>query len=215
MNVIDYDMAAIVQQHLRDKDIRLKLKDGVSSFARKGSILEITLSSGTVLKTDMVILSIGVRPDTALAREAGLEVAQNGAIKVDEFFATSDPSIRAVGDAIELKPAHRIARHRAPRRTREQAGPPVRGQHRERKHAPLRRNHRDKHRENIRHHRRFHRTHRQKSRARGTSLGRGGNPLGKPCRLLPELPADRGEDSHHPEQKLWEPRRSVSTEESG
>ncbi len=103
MNVIDYDMAAIVQQHLRDKDIRLKLKDGVSSFARKGSILEITLSSGTVLKTDMVILSIGVRPDTALAREAGLEVAQNGAIKVDEFFATSDPSIRAVGDAIEFK----------------------------------------------------------------------------------------------------------------
>ena len=103
MNVIDYDMAAIVQRHLRDKGVHLRLKDGVASFTRKGSSLSVTLSSGASIDADIVILSIGVKPDTALARESGLAVAQNGAIKVDRFFATSDPSIRAVGDAIEFE----------------------------------------------------------------------------------------------------------------
>jgi NADPH-dependent 2,4-dienoyl-CoA reductase/sulfur reductase-like enzyme/peroxiredoxin family protein/rhodanese-related sulfurtransferase/TusA-related sulfurtransferase len=102
MNVIDYDMAAIVQQHLRDKGVALRLKDGVASFSRRNSILEVRLSSGATVETDIVILSIGVKPDTKIAREAGLELAANGAIKVDRFFATSDPNIRAVGDAIEF-----------------------------------------------------------------------------------------------------------------
>lgn len=102
MNVIDYDMASIVQQHLRDKGIRLHLKDGVAAFERKGSYLSVRLSSGMSLDADIVILSIGVRPDTRLAREAGLDLAPNGAIKVDRYFTTSDPSIRALGDAIEF-----------------------------------------------------------------------------------------------------------------
>lgn len=102
MNVIDYDMAAIVQDHMRAKGIRLLLKDGVSSFARRGDFISVTLSSGSAIDTDIVILSIGVKPDTALARDAGLDLASNGAIKVDPYFATSDPSIRAVGDAIEF-----------------------------------------------------------------------------------------------------------------
>jgi NADPH-dependent 2,4-dienoyl-CoA reductase/sulfur reductase-like enzyme/peroxiredoxin family protein/rhodanese-related sulfurtransferase/TusA-related sulfurtransferase len=102
MNVIDYDMAAIVQQHLRDKGVALRLKDGVASFSRRSSILEVKLSSGATVETDIVILSIGVKPDTKIAREAGLELAANGAIKVDRFFTTSDPNIRAVGDAIEF-----------------------------------------------------------------------------------------------------------------
>ncbi len=103
MNVIDYDMAAIVQQHMRDKGVHLRLRDGVTSFERRGSDLLVKLSSGVVVETDVVILSIGVRPDTAFVREAGLELAQNGAIKVNQFFTTSDPNIRAVGDAIEYK----------------------------------------------------------------------------------------------------------------
>ncbi len=102
MNVIDYDMAAIVQQHMRDKGITLQLKDGVSAFERRGSALSVKLSSGVSIETDLVILSIGVRPDTALARNADLALAANGAIKVDQYFTTSDPSIRAVGDAIEF-----------------------------------------------------------------------------------------------------------------
>ncbi len=102
MNVIDYDMAAIVQQHMRDKGITLQLKDGVSAFERRGSALSVKLASGVSIDTDLVILSIGVRPDTAIARTADLALAQNGAIKVDQYFTTSDPSIRAVGDAIEF-----------------------------------------------------------------------------------------------------------------
>jgi len=103
MNVIDYDLAAIVQQHLRDKGVALRLKDGVAAFKRRASVLEIQLQSGSTVEADLVILSIGVKPDTKIARDAGLELAANGAIKVNEYFETSDPSIRAVGDAIEFK----------------------------------------------------------------------------------------------------------------
>ena len=101
MNVIDYDMAAIIQQHLRDKGVRLIFKDGVKSFSRTDKGLIVKLMSGTELNTDLVILSIGVRPDTAIAQKANLELGRNGAIKVDQYFTTSDPSIKAVGDAIE------------------------------------------------------------------------------------------------------------------
>jgi NADPH-dependent 2,4-dienoyl-CoA reductase/sulfur reductase-like enzyme/peroxiredoxin family protein/rhodanese-related sulfurtransferase/TusA-related sulfurtransferase len=101
MNVIDYDMAAIVQQQLRDKGVQLYLKDGVKSFERqKGEIL-VTLASGTTIATDMVILSIGVKPDTKIAHDAGLTLGRTGAISVDDQFTTSDPYIKAVGDAIE------------------------------------------------------------------------------------------------------------------
>jgi NADPH-dependent 2,4-dienoyl-CoA reductase/sulfur reductase-like enzyme/peroxiredoxin family protein/rhodanese-related sulfurtransferase/TusA-related sulfurtransferase len=102
MNVIDYEMAAIVHEHLRRKGVSLRLKDGVSSFGPRSSGVSVKLSSGAEIQAELVILSIGVRPDTQLARAAGLELAANGAIKVDGFFATSDPSIRAVGDAIEF-----------------------------------------------------------------------------------------------------------------
>lgn len=102
MNVIDYDMAAIVQQHLRDKGVRLRLKDGVAAFERRGQDLLVKLSSGIAVETDIVILSIGVRPDTAFLKEAGIDLAPNGAIKVDQYFTTSDPNIRALGDAIEF-----------------------------------------------------------------------------------------------------------------
>ncbi len=102
MNVIDYDMAALVQQHMRDQNIHLFLKDGVQSFEREKGELRVTLSSGTIIETDIVILSIGVRPDTRIAHDAGLTLGRNGAIVVDDQFTTSDPSIKAVGDAIEF-----------------------------------------------------------------------------------------------------------------
>ena len=101
MNVIDYDMAALVQQQLREKGVPLYLKDGVKSFERAKGQLLVTLASGTVIETDLVILSIGVRPDTKIAHDAGLKLGSNGAITVDELFTTSDPHIKAVGDAIE------------------------------------------------------------------------------------------------------------------
>jgi len=103
MNVIDYDMAAIVQQHLRDKGVALKLKNGVAAFERRGSFITVRLASDDSIDAELVILSIGVKPDTRLAKEAGLDLAANGAIKVDRYFTTSDPAIRAVGDAIEFE----------------------------------------------------------------------------------------------------------------
>jgi NADPH-dependent 2,4-dienoyl-CoA reductase/sulfur reductase-like enzyme/rhodanese-related sulfurtransferase len=100
---LDFEMAALVQAHLRRKGVQLRLGDGVAAFEREGGGLSVRLASGAVLPADLVILSIGVRPDTGIAREAGLELASNGAILVDQYFRSSDPSIRAVGDAILLR----------------------------------------------------------------------------------------------------------------
>ena len=103
MNVIDYDMAAIVQAEIRSKGVALHLKDGVKAFERRGSELAVCLQSGSEVSCDAVILSIGVRPDNKLAKDCGIELAPNGAIKVNEYFATSQKSIYAIGDAIAFK----------------------------------------------------------------------------------------------------------------
>jgi len=103
MNVVDYDMAALVHQHLKTKDIEFYLKDGVASFDRQGESLEVTLQSGRTIATDMVILSIGVRPEGKLAREAGLQIGETGGIKVDSYLRTTDDSIFALGDAVEFE----------------------------------------------------------------------------------------------------------------
>ncbi len=102
MGVLDFEMAAMAHQHLRQKGVELYLNDGVKSFVRRGSRVVATLNSGAELDADLVVLSIGVKPDTALARAAGLELAKNGAIVVDGRMRTSDPSIYALGDAIEF-----------------------------------------------------------------------------------------------------------------
>lgn len=103
MNVIDYDMAAIVQAEIRSKGVALHLKDGVKAFERRASGLVVCLQSGKEIACDAVILSIGVRPDTKLAKDCNIELAPNGAIKVNEYFATSQKDIYAIGDAISFK----------------------------------------------------------------------------------------------------------------
>jgi NADPH-dependent 2,4-dienoyl-CoA reductase/sulfur reductase-like enzyme/peroxiredoxin family protein/rhodanese-related sulfurtransferase/TusA-related sulfurtransferase len=108
MGPIDFEMAAIVHRHLRDKDVELRLKDGVSAFEKRGSRIFVKLSSGDEVPADIVVFSIGVKPDSRLAREAGLETIPAGqpgagAIIVDEYFRTSDPAIRALGDAVAFK----------------------------------------------------------------------------------------------------------------
>lgn len=102
MNVVDYDIAAEVHQHLKTKNVEFYLNDGVSSFARAEDRLTLTLKSGKKIDTDLVILSIGVRPDTKLAKEAGIETGVTGGIVVNEYMQTSHPDIYAVGDAIEF-----------------------------------------------------------------------------------------------------------------
>jgi len=100
MTPLDYEMAAVVHQHLKTKNVEFYLKDGVSSFVREKSGLQVRLKSGRSIPTDMVILSIGVRPDSKLAEQAGLDLGINKGIKVNEYLQTSDPDIYALGDAI-------------------------------------------------------------------------------------------------------------------
>ena len=98
---LDRDMAALAQQYLRARGVALYLGDGVSGFAEEQGVLTVHLQSGRRLQAGLVILAIGVRPETTLAREAGLEVGRG--IRVNEFLQTSDPHIYALGDAIEVK----------------------------------------------------------------------------------------------------------------
>ncbi|CAM3951474.1 CoA-disulfide reductase [Mesobacillus thioparans] len=101
MAPIDFEMASILHQHLREKGVNLVLEDGVKSFENNGKL--INLNSGTQIETDLVILAIGVAPENKLAKEAGLELGLRGAIRVNERLQTADESIYAIGDAIEVK----------------------------------------------------------------------------------------------------------------
>jgi NADPH-dependent 2,4-dienoyl-CoA reductase/sulfur reductase-like enzyme/peroxiredoxin family protein/rhodanese-related sulfurtransferase/TusA-related sulfurtransferase len=102
MTPLDYEMAAEVHQHLKTKQVEFYLKDAVSSFHRDEDEFYITLNSGRELESDLVILSIGIRPESQIIREAGLEIGKRGGILVNEYLQTADPNIYAVGDAIEF-----------------------------------------------------------------------------------------------------------------
>ncbi|BEP27708.1 DsrE/DsrF/DrsH-like family protein [Helicovermis profundi] len=102
MAPIDFEMAEIVHNHLRQKGINLILGDGVKQFTNEKGLTAVELQSGLKLDTDMVMLSIGVRPQSNLAKEAGLELNQRGGIVVDEYLKTSDENIFALGDVIEV-----------------------------------------------------------------------------------------------------------------
>jgi NADPH-dependent 2,4-dienoyl-CoA reductase/sulfur reductase-like enzyme/peroxiredoxin family protein/TusA-related sulfurtransferase/rhodanese-related sulfurtransferase len=101
MPPIDYSMAAIVHQHLKTKQVAFYLGDGVKFFEHREQGVEVNLNSGRKLDVDIVILSIGVRADSKLAKQAGLEIGTTGGIKVNEYLQTSDKDIYALGDAIE------------------------------------------------------------------------------------------------------------------
>ena len=100
---VDFPVAAIVQQHIRSKGVNLILNSAVTSFTKEGQQINVALKNGEVLNTDMVLLSIGVRPDTRLAVQAGLKTGNARGIWVNEYLQTSDPDIYAVGDAIEFE----------------------------------------------------------------------------------------------------------------
>jgi NADPH-dependent 2,4-dienoyl-CoA reductase/sulfur reductase-like enzyme len=100
MTPLDFEMAAEVHQHLKTKKVEFYLKDAIASFSEEDGKIVSHLESGKDLASDMVILSIGVRPESSLAKEAGLELGERGGIVVNEYLQTSDPDIYAVGDAI-------------------------------------------------------------------------------------------------------------------
>ncbi len=99
---LDYDMAAIVHQHMKSKEVEFYLKDAVKALSHTDNCTIVELTSGRSLKTDMVIMGIGVRPESKLAAEAGLKIGETRGILVDEYMRTSNPDIYAVGDAVEV-----------------------------------------------------------------------------------------------------------------
>ncbi|MGI5920976.1 MAG: FAD-dependent oxidoreductase [Syntrophomonadaceae bacterium] len=100
---LDPEMAAIAQNHLRDEEINLVLNDKPVAFEGGQKVEKVILASGTTLSVDMVIIGIGVRPEVWLAEEAGLKIGSTGGIMVNEYLQTSDSSIYAAGDAIQIK----------------------------------------------------------------------------------------------------------------
>ena len=102
MATIDYSMAAIVHSELKSKGVNLYLNNAVDKFIEKENTIEIHLKNGEVIESHMVIWSIGVRPETKLAKESNLEIGTTGGIKVNEYMQTSDKDIYALGDATEV-----------------------------------------------------------------------------------------------------------------
>lgn len=105
MPPLDADVVRPIEDHLRDEHgIHLALGDGVADFqAATGGGIVVRTRSGATHQGDLVILSIGVRPETTLAKAAGLEIGERGGIRVDARMRTSDPAIYAVGDAVEVE----------------------------------------------------------------------------------------------------------------
>ena len=105
MNPFDTDMASFIHSEMRRHGVRLALGHTVEGFEEKDGGIEILLKDEAPLHADMVVLAIGVTPDTALAREAGLELGIKGSILVNDRMETSMPDIYAVGDAVQVKHA--------------------------------------------------------------------------------------------------------------
>lgn len=104
MPPLDADIAGIVGSHLRQvAGVRLALGDGVAGFEKDGGRLVVVTQSGGRYPADLVILAIGVRPETSLAKAAGLEIGARGGFVVDDQMRTSDSAIWAVGDAVETR----------------------------------------------------------------------------------------------------------------
>ena len=103
MNPFDPDMASMIHNEMRKHGIKLVLGYTVEGFREKDNGVEILLKDNPSLQADMVVLAIGVTPDTALAKEAGLELGIKGSIVVNDRMETSVPDIYAAGDAVQVK----------------------------------------------------------------------------------------------------------------
>ena len=103
MNPFDPDMAAFIHSEVRRNGIKLALGRTVEGFVQRDGGIDVLLKDEAPLRADMVVLAIGVTPDTALAKEAGLELGIKGSIVVNDRMETSIPDIYAVGDAVQVK----------------------------------------------------------------------------------------------------------------
>ncbi len=104
LDPLDPEIAVLVQGHIKRNGVHVAANDGVVGFKElDGGAIEVQTSSGKTYPADIVILAIGVRPDTTLARTADLTIGERGGIRVDEHMRTSNPDIFAVGDVVEVK----------------------------------------------------------------------------------------------------------------
>ncbi|MEQ8200579.1 MAG: FAD-dependent oxidoreductase [Syntrophomonadaceae bacterium] len=103
MGPVDREMAAIVHQYLIKQGIKLHLNSQATAIEGADQAEAVRLADGSTIPTQMVVLGIGVRPETGLARQAGLALGSTGGIQVDEYLRTSDPFIYAAGDAIQVR----------------------------------------------------------------------------------------------------------------
>lgn len=102
MAPVDYDIASFIHHKAKEKKLKLLLNVGVQKFQDHGSTIEVFLNDDTSINTEAVVLAIGVKPETKLAKDAGLQLGATGGILVNEFLQTSNENIYAVGDAIEV-----------------------------------------------------------------------------------------------------------------
>ena len=103
MPPLDTEMARLVERYLAKHNVKVELNDGVAGFRKADTGLEVLTETGKALPADIVIMAIGVKPETALAKMAGIEIGERGGIRVDDHMITSSPDILAVGDAVEVK----------------------------------------------------------------------------------------------------------------
>ncbi|MDD2295629.1 MAG: DsrE/DsrF/DrsH-like family protein [Eubacteriales bacterium] len=103
MAPLDFEMAQLLHENLRQNGVDLRLGDGVSTFENKEGSVLINLSSGNQVEAELVILSIGVRPNNQLSKAAGLELNARGGVVTDNEMRTSDPNIYAVGDLVQVE----------------------------------------------------------------------------------------------------------------
>ena len=102
MAPVDYEFAKMVQHHAAAKNLTILVNTGVEAFEEKGNEIELKLNTVKTILADAVVFAIGVKPENALAKAAGLDLGVTGGIAVNEFMQTSDPNIYAVGDAVEV-----------------------------------------------------------------------------------------------------------------
>ena len=103
MNTLDYDMAALVHAEVRAHGVDLRLEADVVGFEDSGNGVRVLLAGGAVVDADLAILAVGVQPDNALAKAAGVALGMKGAIAVNDRMETSAPDVYAVGDAVSVR----------------------------------------------------------------------------------------------------------------
>ncbi|HOD50614.1 MAG TPA: FAD-dependent oxidoreductase [Candidatus Hydrogenedentes bacterium] len=101
LGMLDWEMAQLVEQHMESRGVKVMTNTTATLLEGEGGKVKRVVTNQGVLPVDMVIMGIGVRPNVALAKQAGLEIGRTGAIKVDDHLRTSDPNVFAVGDCAE------------------------------------------------------------------------------------------------------------------